>query len=66
MWKPRVSWVLGCASRGCEVFPGGAQMESELGEQRCQVLGLVSQEGSGTSLCLSQGGSALLSTHLVR
>ena len=41
-------------------------MESELGEQRCQVLGLVSQEGSGTSLCLSQGGSALLSAHLVR
>ena len=66
MWKLRVSWVLGCASRGCEVFPGGAQMESELGEQRCQVLGLVSQEGSGTSLRLSQGGSALLSTHLVR
>ena len=66
MWKPRVTWVLGCASRGCEVFPSGAQMESELGEQRCQVLGLVSQEGSGTSLRLSQGGSALLSTHLVR
>ena len=66
MWKPRVTWVLGCASRGCEVFPGGAQMESELGEQRCQVLGLVSQEGSGASLRLAQGGSALLSTHLVR
>ena len=66
MWKPRVTWVLGCASSICEASPGGAQRESELGEQRCQVLGLVSQEGSGTSLRLSQGGSALLSTHLVR
>ena len=66
MWKPRVSWVLGCASSICEASPGGAERESELGEQRCQVLGLVSQEGSGTSLRLSQGGSALLSTHLVR
>ena len=66
MWKPRVTWVLGCALRGCEASPGGAQRESELGEQQCQALGVVSQEGSGTSLILSKGGSSLLSMHLVR
>ena len=66
MWEPRVTWVLGCASRGCEASPGGAQRESELGEQQCQALGVVSQEGSGTTLVLSKGGSSLLSMHLVR
>ena len=36
------------------------------GEQQCPALGLVSPEGSGTSLGLSEGGSPLLSLHLLR
>ena len=66
MWNPSVAWVLGCACRGGEGCPGGAQRESELGEQQCPALGLVSPEGSGTSLGLSEGGSPLLSLHLLR
>ena len=46
--------------------PGWCPKGERTGRAAVQALGLVSPEGSGTSLCLSQGGCSLLSLHLVR
>ena len=65
IWKPSVTWVLGCTSSACEACMGGAKMEL-LGREVVPSAGHCLSRGLMNRLCLCLGGSSLLSRHLVR